>query len=256
MNESTSLTTQEPDVQRQQMSHHDSFENEESIFTSLSHFPFDSDAEYLSGLSTILGHPSTHPSASEIAQNGELVLQAQCFYFSRKRALPPIDPSAYRQWLQSRTANNPSHHDVTGQTSDISASTAQAESSAATDVPPALGASAESAEPPPYPDSFAAIVDLITQNKPIPGIEEIPATVLDHGSSKIDQTPRRKKPWEADTETAEATFSQDDPSADQVAATEPPDTGDRVNGPLTTGEGVVKILQPNAIADSGLLSRE
>lgn len=51
---------------------------------------------------------------------------------------------------------------------------------------------------PPYPSSFAALVELITNNKPIPGIEQIPDTVLDPGSSLPDRTPQRRKPWEKD----------------------------------------------------------
>lgn len=49
---------------------------------------------------------------------------------------------------------------------------------------------------PQYPTSFASVVDLITRNQPIPGIEEIPDTVLDASLSKPDKAPRRRKPWE------------------------------------------------------------
>jgi hypothetical protein len=50
---------------------------------------------------------------------------------------------------------------------------------------------------PAYPSSFAHIVELITTGKPIPGIEEIPDTVLT-GHDISSEKPRRRKPWEKD----------------------------------------------------------
>lgn len=55
-------------------------------------------------------------------------------------------------------------------------------------------------EPPaPYPTSFAHIVELITSGKPVPGIKEIPPTVLE-GQGTAASKPKRKKPWEKDEE--------------------------------------------------------
>lgn len=49
----------------------------------------------------------------------------------------------------------------------------------------------------PYPPTFAQIVALITSNSPIPGIKEIPPTVLtDYCSEPV--LPKRRKPWEED----------------------------------------------------------
>ena len=53
-------------------------------------------------------------------------------------------------------------------------------------------------EPPaPYPTSFAHIVELITSGQPIPGIKEIPSTVLE-GQGTQAEKPKRRKPWEKD----------------------------------------------------------
>jgi hypothetical protein len=61
-------------------------------------------------------------------------------------------------------------------------------------MPPPTTAS----EPPaPYPTSFAHIVELITSGKPVPGIKEIPPTVLE-GQGTEPSKPKRKKPWEKD----------------------------------------------------------
>lgn len=74
----------------------------------------------------------------------------------------------------------------------------------------------------------------------------------------MDKTPRRTKPWEKDGES-------DSTAAETVAqATERGQSSDRqadvesvdVNGHKETGQGVVNILKPNAIPDSGLLSQD
>lgn len=259
MNESTSSEDHGSDVQRQLQTQDGSFQNEDALFQSLSSYPFDSDPEYINGLSTILGHPSIPPTTSEISQNAELVLQAKCFYFTRKHELPPIDPSAYRAWLQSRPSDATAPYDGAGQTTHLSSATTSIEPIAITDASIGSGSATETDERPPYPTSFAAIVDLITRNVPVPGIEEIPDTVLDHGSSKVDHTPRRKKPWETDDDATEETSNETAHTSAAIQGDSPTEVQveqDRVNGHLTTGEGVVKILQPNAIPDSGLLSKE
>lgn len=48
---------------------------------------------------------------------------------------------------------------------------------------------------PQYPASFAEIVHLITTGQPIPGIREIPDTVLT-GHATQSQKSQRRKPWE------------------------------------------------------------
>ena len=59
---------------------------------------------------------------------------------------------------------------------------------------PSVGANA--AEPPaPYPTSFAHIVDLVTSGKPIPGIKDVPNTVLT-GQGSQNAKAQRRKPWE------------------------------------------------------------
>ena len=51
-------------------------------------------------------------------------------------------------------------------------------------------------EPPaPYPISFSQIVELITSGEPIPGIKEVPDTVLE-GQISQPRTAKRRKPWE------------------------------------------------------------
>jgi len=47
----------------------------------------------------------------------------------------------------------------------------------------------------PYPTSFSQMVDLITTGQPIPGLKEVPDTLLT-GQESQPSTAKRKKPWE------------------------------------------------------------
>lgn len=67
-----------------------------------------------------------------------------------------------------------------------------------------LPTSANPSEPPaPYPTTFAHIVELITTGQPIPGIKEIPNTILE-GQGTQAEKPKRRKPWEKDESAAVA----------------------------------------------------
>lgn len=243
------------------------------IYQALSSYPFAQDSEYQSGLATILGHPERAVTVEELEQEEGLVLQAQCFYFARKYNVQPVDPAAYQAWLRERGA--PPEQEVQQRTVGHGEGTVEVEQPTQPQPQPQPQSAAPTQAPPPtddqqppYPTSFAAIVDLITRNIPVPGIEEIPTTVLEPGSSKVDKTPRRRKPWEkeADPDEGEASTTEVEKSegnaepgagsggesaaADALAG--PVD----INGHRETGTGVVNILKPNAVPDSGLLSKD
>lgn len=213
-----------------------------TIYQRLQDYPFDSDTDYQQGLAAIFGHPDTPVSKDEISTSPDLVLQSECFYFARRFGIPPIDPAGYKTWLQGNNANSVPTQSSSESTKPLSE---------------------REPEEPPYPTSFAHIVDLITQNKPIPGIQEVPDTVLEPGSSKRDRVLRRKKPWETDDTDATA-----DGSTANILRTEEiapsslgynavDDNGSENMGSVTgTSAGVVKILQPNAIPDSGLIAKD
>ncbi|KAJ5176461.1 uncharacterized protein N7482_002338 [Penicillium canariense] len=165
-----------------------------SSFEQLQSYPFHTDSEFANGLAIILGHPATPASEVEMSRDDDLVLQAKCFFFSRKANLtPPIDFTAYKAWLTSRGAGEASRSSPAA-----AASAPPNESSTGTDV----AAPETSALPEPaYPSSFAHIVELITTGQPIPGIQEIPDTVLE-GHDMSSEKPRRRKPWERDSDDA------------------------------------------------------
>jgi hypothetical protein len=57
----------------------------------------------------------------------------------------------------------------------------------------------------PYPPTFAEIVELITSGKPIPGIKDIPPTLLTSQATKPTAS-KRRKPWEKELPSEEGTF--------------------------------------------------
>ncbi|KAJ5183206.1 hypothetical protein N7492_000822 [Penicillium capsulatum] len=147
------------------------------LFQRLRQYSFEADPEFANGLAIILGHPETPASEAEMKREDDLVLQAKCFFFSRKEKITPaINFPAYKSWLTAQSSEEPAP------------ATAPTEASA---VPPE----------PSYPSSFAHIVELITTGQPIPGIQQIPDTVLT-GHDITSDRPRRRKPWETDNEPA------------------------------------------------------
>lgn len=108
----------------------------------------------------------------------------------RGNLTPPIHCEAYKSWLASQS---------TGELADPTTATDSSQRpTEPSGVPNVSGTEASTPVPEPaYPSSFAHIVELITTGQPIPGIEEIPDTVLT-GHDIASEKPRRRKPWEKD----------------------------------------------------------
>ncbi|KAJ5495597.1 hypothetical protein N7539_000713 [Penicillium diatomitis] len=184
-----------------------------SDFESLRAYSFTSDSEFANGLAIILNHPGTPASEEEITRDDDLVMKAKCYFFSRydigilvrqknenmkkktpvqilidpgrkKNITPAIDFAAYKAWLNTGPAKTASVHALPEVSDEPSAETSGE-------------ISRPSAPDPAYPNSFAQIVELITTGQPIPGIEQIPDTVLE-GHDISSEKPRRRKPWEKD----------------------------------------------------------
>lgn len=101
---------------------------------------------------------------------------------------PPIDYAAYKSYALSRSTGEQIDTSVTSQ------GPSESEPLSGADV---TGDETSTPLEPAYPSSFAHIVELITTGQPIPGIEQIPDTVLT-GHDTASEKPRRRKPWERD----------------------------------------------------------
>ncbi|KAL9620278.1 MAG: hypothetical protein Q9160_005177 [Pyrenula sp. 1 TL-2023] len=144
------------------------------VFEAVKAYDFSTDSEFQAGLASILGFSNDVPSTEELSQQQDLTLQA-------KSGEPEKDS------VPVSVAANQAH--------DISPD-------ASSSAPPVQSAPADGA---PYPTSFSHIIDLITRNEPVPGIEQIPDTVLEADMSKPSTTPKRRKPWETNQAESPAT---------------------------------------------------
>ncbi|CAD0094091.1 unnamed protein product [Aureobasidium vineae] len=143
-----------------------------AVFQQLDKYDWGHDNEFQTALASILR------SAKTPDQTAHLTARARCYYYTRKFKTP-VSFEAYQSWLQlqHRTA-------------------AESQSVSSTELahPPSIGDA-------PPPASFAEICALIAEGKPIPGIKDIPDTILE-GQGTQAQAPARKKPWEKDATAA------------------------------------------------------
>lgn len=106
--------------------------------------------------------------------------------------MSPLDIATFKSWLEER----PTPYNSMGESQETGSFTvSDASSSEHTDQ-----VSNPTSQEPTYPTSFAHIVELITTGQPIPGIQEIPDTLLT-GQGALSAKPRRLKPWENEETT-------------------------------------------------------
>lgn len=111
----------------------------------------------------------------------------------KEKLSSPVNFTAYKAWLKPDQSANATSQSTAWQPAASDISTGRA-SSGMTSVE---GGTQEPSQEPVYPSSFAHIVELITTGQPIPGIQDIPDTVLT-GHDTASTKPRRRKPWETE----------------------------------------------------------
>ena len=181
---------------------------EEPVFNEIESYPWSEDHEFQTGLTSILSSQSRASLSEEQTQH--LILRARCFYFARKRGVH-IDFAAYKAWREKRHGS--SHALSTGvesiEKSKGESPTASGPNGASINVDDKSGAlhteSEHSLDDPaaPYPITFSHIVELIASGQPIPGIKDIPDTVLEGQESRAIAG-KRIKPWERQPLSADA----------------------------------------------------
>lgn len=181
---------------------------EQRLFEQVETYPWETDQEFQMGLRSILGGQAPTPQTYDIG------LRARCFFFARKNG-QQVDFQKYKDWhytraasmaAQGRTTSAPQADDQTqgivpvdGQTSNVNGSSDQ-DSASLADI---LARASQNAAVSNGPDdggaklSYAEIVEMIQSGKEIPGIKQIPSTILQGQGSSASQS-RRKKPWEKD----------------------------------------------------------
>lgn len=160
-----------------------------ALFHQLDSYPWDDDQEFQGGLNAILG------SVQDPSRVEHLTLRAKCYYFARK-AGAHVDFDGYERWVSRRGADGAGNGAADDDDDDAAAAAAAAAQQG--DAGPAEGGIADA----PKPASFADICELIAEGKPIPGIKDIPDTILE-GQASESQAEKRKKPWEKEANANE-----------------------------------------------------
>lgn len=148
------------------------------LYHQLDDYPWSSDQEFQGGLQAILG------SVRDPDQVAHLSLRAKCYYYARKTGTP-VDFEGYKQWAESRGSNESNGHLPSSESAEgVVLQPAEQQSAGDNGM---AGA--------PKPASFAEICEMIAEGKPIPGIKDIPDTILEGQASEANKE-KRKKPWE------------------------------------------------------------
>lgn len=150
------------------------------LYHQLDEYPWAEDQEFQGGLRAILG------SVQDPAQVEHLTLRAKCYYFARK-AGTPVDFDGYQQWVETLRGNAATNGTRPVPSEHLPVEDIQKVESGGGGV----GGMADA----PKPASFAEICEMIAEGKPIPGIKDIPDTILE-GQASESTTGKRKKPWE------------------------------------------------------------
>ncbi|KMP03428.1 hypothetical protein CIRG_03120 [Coccidioides immitis RMSCC 2394] len=160
-------------------------------YQQLHSYSFTEDPEFKLGLAVILRQPGTPATDEQVNRTDDLVMKAKCFYFSRKHSIqPPLDLLEYKAWLQTHPGESESQPQPQPQPQDQQLPSEPPQSTAAGPC-----SSASEQQPPPLQTTRRRHDSSDTCSQPIPGIQQIPDTILT-GQEGPTTAARRRKPWE------------------------------------------------------------
>ncbi|KAF5116093.1 hypothetical protein DV454_001883 [Geotrichum candidum] len=171
----------------------------DEIFSRFHAYDWASDDDFKTGLQRIRANlPPQSGAAPAEADLEAIELKAKTFFYEKKFGVR-IDQAEYLAWAaRQANANAKGDNNDAATTGDGDNGETKAESD------------------PPYSLKYHEIVELILNNKPIPGIKHIPDTVLGLEASTQSTRTHRCKPWEKQSEetpdtTADASLAEQTP---------------------------------------------
>ncbi|KAF5655000.1 hypothetical protein F25303_964 [Fusarium sp. NRRL 25303] len=179
--------------------------DETAIFTAFDTYPWTKDKNFMSGLYAILGEPGQQNPQASLA---DMAIHARIFYYAQRIGVS-IEFSAYKAWLANNPDYQPPHvlpeeyrqRDVAN-ASPVPVLDWQ-KAAPKTDLyidRKTAAAQSGSQDQPSYPMGFAEMIKLIQEGKPVPGIRQIPNTVVrDPAVKPVGARAVPRKPWERDT---------------------------------------------------------
>ncbi|KAH7177765.1 hypothetical protein DER46DRAFT_589528 [Fusarium sp. MPI-SDFR-AT-0072] len=179
--------------------------DETAIFTAFDTYPWTKDKNFMSGLYAILGEPGQQNPQASLA---DMAIHARIFYYAQRIGVS-IEFSAYKAWLASNSDYQPPDvlPEEYRQRDEANASPAPVLDwqKAAPKIDLYVdrknaAAQSGSQDQPSYPLGFAEMIKLIQEGKPVPGIRQIPNTVVrDPAVKPVGARAVPRKPWEKDT---------------------------------------------------------
>ncbi|KAM3537804.1 hypothetical protein ARSEF1564_009272 [Beauveria bassiana] len=184
-----------------------SLTDQDAVFRAFDSYPWTKDKAFMSGLHAILGDPN---SPNQQGSPADMAVHARIFYYSQRVGVG-IDFAAYQAWL----AANPDHAPpsilppeyLTGSSNGGPAVSPvlewqKAAPKAELYVDRAAAAAAAAGDQPAYPMAFAEMIKLLQEGKEVPGIRQIPNTVIRDPTVKpIGARTAPRKPWEKNDAT-------------------------------------------------------
>ncbi|KAL2136706.1 hypothetical protein VTI74DRAFT_2117 [Chaetomium olivicolor] len=193
----------------------------EAAFRKFDAYPWAKDRSFLQGLMATLG-PSLLTSPDGFTRQKALstTLQARIWWY-KSRFNTDIDRAAYEAWAACHPSSSPDAG-IVAKLGEIQqrmggggpSSTATVQTQSPSNIPawqlnaPKVdlskkaddgGSHASAGDGTPYPENFQALVEAVTMGKPIPGIREIPDTVVrPPGVTPFGKMKAPRKPWEKD----------------------------------------------------------
>ena len=139
-----------------------------------------------SGLYAILGNPN-----SQRGSPSDMTTHARIFFYAQKIGVN-IDFTAYQAWLSAHPEHSPpdvvpeEYRRPAAEVQQPEWQQAAPKADLYIDKSAAAADAAESGNAPSYPMGFAEMIKLIQEGKPVPGVREIPNTVINDPVSTED----------------------------------------------------------------------
>ncbi|OAA52382.1 hypothetical protein BBO_00223 [Beauveria brongniartii RCEF 3172] len=177
-----------------------SLTDQDAVFRAFDSYPWTKDKAFMSGLHAILGDPN---SPNQQGSPADMAVHARIFYYSQRVGVG-IDFAAYQAWL----AANPDHAPpsilppeyLTGSNGAAAVSPVLEWQKAAPKAElyvDRAAAAAAAGDQPAYPMAFAEMIKLLQEGKEVPGIRQIPDTVIrDPAVKPVGARTAPRKPWE------------------------------------------------------------
>ncbi|KAH6695833.1 hypothetical protein F5X68DRAFT_32604 [Plectosphaerella plurivora] len=181
-------------------------QDDDGKFKAFDSYPWAKDNNFMSGLYAIIGDPNTK---SPRGTPSELAVHARTFYYAQRVGVT-IDFAQYKEWLAKHPEHTPPAVLPEAYRALDAASSAPVLAWQASAPKADLYVERKPEDPsqgtgnePAYPMGFAEMLERIQKGLPIPGIKEIPDTVVRDPTVKpVGARSAPRKPWEKDVPAA------------------------------------------------------